>query len=167
MINDISALRVDPRLAEVVADSGAGVVLMHMQGTPQTMQVQPHYDDVIGEIKEFFTDRLHAAARAGIPEDHIVLDPGIGFGKRLEDNLTLLAQLDALLVLGRPLLVGVSRKGFIGQILDRPVGERLMGTVAASVMAILRGARIIRVHDVAAMRDAVRMLESIRSREKP
>jgi dihydropteroate synthase len=164
MINDISALRFDPRMASVVAEFGAAVVLMHMQGTPKTMQVAPYYEDVVGDVRGFFMERLKAATAAGISDDRIVLDPGIGFGKRWEDNLALLAHVDMLTALGRPVLIGVSRKGFIGQVLDRPVSHRLMGTAAACAMAILGGARIIRVHDVGAMRDLVLMLQAILGR---
>jgi dihydropteroate synthase len=166
IINDVSALRFDARMGTVVAESGAGVVLMHMQGTPQTMQVAPAYDDVVGEVRDFFQSRLEAAAECGIGRDQIILDPGIGFGKRREDNLTLLAQLEALTSLERPLLVGTSRKGFIGEVLNRPVGERLMGTAATCAVAILHGARLVRVHDVAPIRDLVLMLEAIMQRKK-
>jgi dihydropteroate synthase len=161
MINDISALRFDSRMAAVVADSGAAVVLMHMQGTPKTMQAAPYYDDVVHDVQTFFKERLQAARAAGISEERIVLDPGIGFGKRPEDNLVLLGHVETFTELGRPILVGVSRKGFIGQILDQPLDQRLMGTAAACATAILRGARLIRVHDVRPMRDLVLMLDAI------
>lgn len=161
LINDISALRCDPRMASLVAQTGAGVVLMHMQGSPKTMQRAPHYSDVVEEVRCFLADRMQVAAEAGISSDQILLDPGIGFGKNLEHTLTLVAHLDALVALGRPLVVGVSRKGFLGQVLNRPVGERLMGTAAVVAVAVMRGARVLRVHDVAAMRDVVRMVEAI------
>lgn len=165
IVNDVSALRFDARMGKVVADSGAGVVLMHMQGTPKTMQVAPRYDDVVEEIRNFFGGRLDAAAQYGIAREQIILDPGIGFGKRREDNLTLLAQLEELATLDRPLLVGTSRKGFIGEILRQPVGDRLMGTAATCAVAILHGARLLRVHDVGPIRDLVVMLEAIMSRK--
>jgi dihydropteroate synthase len=164
MINDISALRFDPRMAPVVAESGAAVVLMHMQGTPKTMQLAPHYDDVVGEVSSFLRERVRVARAAGISDDRIVIDPGFGFGKRLEHNLTLLARLDALTDVGVPILVGVSRKGFIGHILDRPMDQRLMGTAAACAAAIWQGARMIRVHDVGAMRELITMLSATMAR---
>jgi dihydropteroate synthase len=167
IINDVSALRFDVRMGTVIAESGAGVVLMHMQGTPPTMQVAPTYEDVVGEVRAFFQSRLEAAAQCGIGRDQIILDPGIGFGKRREDNLTLLAQLESLTMLDRPLLVGTSRKGFIGEVLNRPVDERLMGTAATCAVAILHGARLVRVHDVAPIRDLVLMLEAVMQRKKP
>jgi len=134
---------------------------MHMQGTPKTMQQAPSYRDVIEEVRQFFVERIGTALEAGIAAEQILLDPGIGFGKNLEHNLRLLARLDAFVALGYPVLVGVSRKAFIGQVLDRPVDERLMGTAAAAAVAILRGARVIRVHDVAPLRDVVKMIEAI------
>lgn len=164
MINDISALRFDPAMGNVVAESGAGLVLMHMQGTPKTMQRAPRYDDVVGDIREFFAERIRAAECCGINPEQIVLDPGIGFGKTCEHNLTLLARLDCFLSLGRPILVGVSRKAFIGQILDREIDERLMGTAGAVAVAMVRGARMVRVHDVGPIRDVVRMVDAIARR---
>jgi dihydropteroate synthase len=165
IINDVSALRFDGAMASVIAETGAGVVLMHMQGTPKTMQISPHYDDVVPEVRDFFVRQVQTAVQAGISEEQVILDPGIGFGKRLEDSLTLLAQLDRLLDLRCPILVGVSRKGFIGQILGRSVNERLFGTAAACAAAILKGARIIRVHDVRPMRELVGMLQAILERQ--
>ncbi len=164
LINDISALRFDPALAGVVAESGAGLVLMHMQGTPKTMQRAPRYDDVVEDVLTFFRARLAAADAAGIGREQIILDPGIGFGKTLAHNLALLNRLDRFRVLGCPVLVGVSRKAFIGELTGRPVGERLAGTAAAVAVAILRGAQIVRVHDVAPIRDVVRVVEAIVSR---
>jgi dihydropteroate synthase len=134
---------------------------MHRQGTPQTMQQAPRYADVVGDVRDFLRIRLAAAARAGVVEDHVVLDPGIGFGKNLQHNLALLSRLDELLALGRPLLVGVSRKAFIGEVLGRATAERVWGTAAAVAVAVLKGARIVRVHDVTAMRDVVRMVRAI------
>ncbi len=161
IVNDISALRFDPDMARVVATTGAGVVLMHMQGTPQTMQRTPQYDDVVSEVRAFLAARMAAAREAGIRPDQILLDPGFGFGKTVTHNLTLLARLDELAALGRPVVAGVSRKAFIGQILAREVGDRLMGTAAAVALAVERGARLVRVHDVGAIRDVVRMTEAV------
>jgi dihydropteroate synthase len=156
VINDVSALRADPRMAEVVAQTGAGIVLMHMQGIPKTMQDAPRYEDVVGEISAFFVERMAYAREQGITQSQIVLDPGIGFGKLPVHNLTLLAQLQA------PLLVGVSRKTFLGRIVDRPVDDRLWATAAAVAIAVEQGAGILRVHDVAAMKDVVQVATEIR-----
>ncbi len=161
IINDISALRFDARMAEVIAGRAAAVVLMHMKGTPKTMQASAQYDDVVREVKEFLDAQMAWAGRAGIPRDRILLDPGFGFGKNLEHNLTLLARLDTLQALKRPLVVGVSRKAFIGRVLDRPVEHRMFGTAAAVAVAVSKGARIVRVHDVTEMRDVVTMVDAI------
>jgi len=161
MINDISALRFDARMGAVVAKSGAGLVLMHMQGYPETMQHATQYADVVEEVRRFLKARVEAATEAGISPDRILLDPGIGFGKNGRHNLALLNRLDTLCTLGRPLVVGVSRKAFIGKILNRPIDERLMGTAGAVAVAIMKGARMVRVHDVAPIRDLVRMIEAI------
>jgi len=166
IVNDISALRFDPLMKAVVAETGAGLVLMHMQGTPKTMQQAPSYRDVIEEIRQFFVERIRAALEAGIGAEQILLDPGIGFGKNLAHNLSVLAHLDALVALGYPILVGVSRKAFIGQVLDRPGDERVMATAAAVAVAILRGARVVRVHDVKRMRDVVKIVNAIMSHEE-
>ncbi len=160
-VNDVSALRADPAMAELVATTGAGVVLMHMQGIPKTMQIAPAYDNVVGEIAEFFRERIRFCRERGIGEDQIVLDPGIGFGKLLIHNLTLLGQLETFVPFGRPILVGVSMKSFIGQVLGRPVEERSWGTAAAVALAVSQGARILRVHDVAAMKEVVTMAAAI------
>lgn len=161
IVNDITACRADPAMLGVVAEAGAGLVLMHMQGTPQTMQLAPRYRSVVREVRSFLRTRLQAAVRAGVTAQQIMLDPGIGFGKNLEHNLALLARLDALGTLGRPLLVGVSRKSFIGEVLGRRVNDRLMGTAAAVAAAVSRGAKAVRVHDVRAMRDVVVMIHAI------
>jgi len=161
IVNDISALRFDPKMAEVVADHRAPVVLMHMKGTPRDMQRNPYYEDVVGEVEAFLKERREAAVRAGIPEGNIILDPGIGFGKRVEDNLQLLKHLDRLVALGNPVLVGTSRKSFIGAVLDLPVEERLEGTLATLVLAVAKGAKLLRVHDVRPAVRAVRMAEAI------
>lgn len=163
IVNDISACQADPSMVNVVAETGAGLVLMHMQGTPRTMQQAPRYGAVVEDVREFLRARMQAAAAAGIAAEQILLDPGIGFGKNLEHNLTLLAGLDAFQSLGRPILVGVSRKAFIGEVLGRRTDDRLMGTAAAVAAAVLRGARVIRVHDVKAMRDVVRMVHAIQT----
>lgn len=164
LVNDVTALRGDPGMVDVVAQTGAGIVLMHMNGTPRSMQQAPHYDDVVGEISEFFEDRIRFAIAHGIVRRQIILDPGIGFGKLLEHNLALLAQLRRFVPFECPLLVGVSQKGFLGQLLDRPVLERQWGTAAAVAMAVDRGAGILRVHDVKAMKDVVQVAAAI-SRE--
>jgi dihydropteroate synthase len=166
VINDVTALTGDPAMAEVVRASGAGVILMHMQGTPATMQLNPHYDDVVADIGRFFEARLQGLAENGIAGDQTALDPGIGFGKTGEHNLQLLARLDRFQALGRPLCLGVSRKGFLGKILHRPVGERLAGSLAAACYATTRGAaQILRVHDVKETRDAVRLIAAIQEHE--
>jgi dihydropteroate synthase len=165
IINDISALRADPHMGELAARKRVPVVLMHMRGTPKIMQISPSYDDVLGEIKDFFRERMAAAADYGIAEESLILDPGIGFGKRLEDNLQLINHLDFFTDLGRPILVGVSRKSFLGAILNLPVDERLEGTIAASLLSRLKGAHIIRVHDVAPVKRALQVAERILQEE--
>jgi dihydropteroate synthase len=162
IINDISALQGDADMARVVAARRAGVVLMHMQGTPATMQLAPHYDDVVAEVRRFLEQRLHAAGLAGIAAEQVVLDPGIGFGKTTAHNLELLARLGELQVLGRPVLLGVSRKGFMGKLLCRGVEERLAGSLAAACHAVVLGAaQIVRAHDVRETGDALRVLAAI------
>ena len=156
VVNDVTALRGDPGLAAVVREFGAGVVFMHMLGKPDTMQNDPRYDDVVADLHRFFEERLQAAADLGIAAGHVALDPGIGFGKTQEHNLTLLARLEEFQKLGRPVCLGVSRKGFLGRLLGRPVGERLAGSLAVACFALARrSAQVLRVHDVAATRDAV------------
>jgi dihydropteroate synthase len=161
LVNDVTALRGDPAMAEVIARTGAGIVLMHMQGTPRTMQQVPYYEDVIGEVAAFFEERIRFATTHGIGQRQIVLDPGIGFGKLLVHNLTLLARLHRFACFGCPLLVGVSRKTFLGQLVDRPVQERQWATAAAVAMAVERGAGILRVHDVRAMKDVMQVTVAI------
>ncbi len=163
-INDVTALRGDPEMASVVAASGADCCLMHMLGEPRTMQVDPRYEDVVSEVKAFLEERLRFATDQGIAEQRIALDPGIGFGKTAEHNLELLRRLDELEALGRPIVVGTSRKTFIGRITGRPVDDRLAGTIATNVVAFMRGARIFRVHDVAPVRDALTMAAATVSR---
>jgi len=161
IINDISAGRFDPRMLPLAARSGAGLILMHMKGTPRTMQIAPHYDDVTGEVKAFLKDRLDAAESCGVSRENIILDPGIGFGKTLEHNLALINNLGSLSDLGRPLLIGVSRKSFIGKILKLEAPDRLEGTIAASIVSILRGASLLRVHDIQPVKQAVAVAEAI------
>ncbi len=161
-INDVTALRGDADMAAVVRDFGAGVILMHMQGTPATMQVAPTYADVVREVGEFLEARLQAAADLGIANSRVVLDPGIGFGKTAAHNIELLARLDELQRLGRPVCLGVSRKGFLGKLLVRPVGERLAASLAAVCFALARhAAQVFRVHDVAPTRDAVTLFAAL------
>jgi dihydropteroate synthase len=164
IVNDISALRFDPLMARTVAREHAGLVLMHMQGTPETMQVRPRYRDVVDEVRDFLKERLEAAAEAGIPAGQVIVDPGIGFGKTAEHNLALIDGLGALARLERPILVGVSRKAFLGRILDRPADDRLEGTLSAAVLAADRGAHILRVHDVGAVRRAAAVADAVRTR---
>ena len=147
IINDVSALRLDKRMAAVATRTGAFVILMHMQGSPETMQQEPAYTDVVEEIRSFLVERIRAAVEAGIAEERVFVDPGIGFGKTLDHNLTVLRDLARLADLGRPVLIGLSRKTFLGAILDVPPDERIEGTIAANTAAILNGASIIRVHD--------------------
>jgi len=157
LVNDVTALRGDPRMAEVVADGQVDVCLMHMLGEPRTMQENPRYEDVVSDVKAFLEERVGFAVAAGVAEERIVLDPGIGFGKTMEHNLELLRRLDEIVALGRPVLIGVSRKTFLGRITGRDVGERLAATIAANVMAFERGARIFRVHEVAPVLDALKV----------
>jgi len=154
-VNDVTAFRHDPDLAGLVADRGADCCLMHMLGEPRTMQDDPRYDDVVEDVRAFLEERMNAAIRAGVKEERIQLDPGIGFGKTLEHNLELLRRLDELAALGRPLVIGTSRKSFLGRLTGRDVTERVHATAATSVIAFERGATVFRVHDVAATRDAL------------
>jgi dihydropteroate synthase len=167
MVNDISGLGFDPRMAEVVAQHGALCCIMHIQGTPQTMQRNPHYEDVVRDISRYFEQRLALAERAGIPREHIWLDPGIGFGKTVEHNLDILRRLRELTMLGLPLLVGTSRKSFIGKVLgDLPPEERLEGTAATVAIAIINGANAVRVHDVKEMVRVARMTDAVLQRRE-
>ncbi|HEX8206831.1 MAG TPA: dihydropteroate synthase [Solirubrobacteraceae bacterium] len=154
-VNDVSALRFDAELAGVVADAGVDCCLMHMRGDPRTMQDDPRYDDVVSDVKAHLEERLAFAASSGIAEERVHLDPGIGFGKTLEHNLELLRRLGEIVALGRPVVVGTSRKSFLGKLTGRDVGERVPGTIATNVLALERGARIFRVHDVQPTRDAL------------
>jgi len=156
LVNDVSAFRFAPELAGLVADAGAGCCLSHMLGEPRTMQGGARYDDVVGEVRAFLEDRLAFAVAAGIPEEHVWLDPGIGFGKTVEHNLELLRRLDEIVAIGRPIVIGTSRKSFLGKLAGgRDEDERLPGTIATNVMAFERGACVFRVHDVGAVADAL------------
>lgn len=157
IVNDVRALQQPGALAAVAAHPRAGVCLMHMQGEPATMQQSPHYEDVLSDVAAFLAERLKQATDAGIAAERIVLDPGYGFGKSIEHNLTLLRQQAQLLALGRPLLVGWSRKGTLGQLTGKPVDQRMPASVGAALAAVARGARIVRVHDVAATVDALKV----------
>jgi len=162
IVNDVSAGRWDADMLPLCARERVPVVLMHMQGTPATMQRDPRYTDVVTEVRDFLGARGAAARASGVPADAIVVDPGIGFGKTVAHNCRLLRRLDLLAALGYPVLVGVSRKGFIGELAGgRASGERLHGTAAAVALAVAGGARLVRVHDVAAMRDVVRVAEAV------
>jgi dihydropteroate synthase len=153
----VTALRGDAAMAEVVVRSGAEVCLMHMRGEPRTMQDDPRYGDVVSDVKAFLEERLAFAISAGIPEERVWLDPGVGFGKTVEHNLELLRRLDEVTAIGRPVLVGLSRKRFLGALTGRPEQDRVAGGVAASVLAFQRGAHMFRVHDVAHTRDGLRV----------
>ena len=161
IINDVSALRFDRKLSGVVAEFGAGLILMHMQGTPATMQDNPVYEDVIFEIKGCLGRAIEQAASDGVHFESIIIDPGIGFGKKLVHNLTILKKLTELQALRRPIMVGPSRKSFIGQILDVPVDQRLPGTLAAVVVSVLSGASMVRVHDVKEAKEAVAIADAV------
>ena len=161
LVNDISAMRFDPAMKELIAERGVPVILMHMRGTPRDMQISPFYEDVIGEIGAFLRERIAEAVSAGIAQSSIVVDPGIGFGKRVADNLEIVRRLDAFHALGCPILLGPSRKSFIGKVLDVPSEERLEGTAAVVALSVLRGAHLIRVHDVRQMVRVARMVEAI------
>lgn len=160
MINDIAALSY-PGALEAVADSGCGLCLMHMQGEPRTMQQQPSYGDVVAEVRDFLARRVAAARAAGIADERLVLDPGFGFGKTLEHNLALLRHLPETTVDGLPVLAGMSRKTMLGALTGKPVADRLAASVTAHLLAAQRGARILRVHDVAATRDALTIWQAV------
>lgn len=166
IVNDITALA-DPALAKVVADAGAGVVLMHMQGNPRTMQTKPSYGDVVAEVYEYLARRVEAAEAAGIGRERIAIDPGIGFGKTLRHNLELLRNLGRFANLGCAVLVGTSRKGFLGTLTGRPVGERVVASVASALAALARGADVVRVHDVAATVDAIKVWAPLEGWNEP
>jgi len=168
IVNDISAMQFDPLMSEVVARFRAGLVLMHIRGTPKTMQIGPSYTDVVREVREHLEERLAAAVSAGIDRESIVIDPGIGFGKTLEHTMSQLQNLSSLASAGRPVLLGISRKGFLGQITGRDRAHRLAGTLAVNCFALAGGStQIVRVHDVAEHVDAVRLLSAIRGTTSP
>ena len=162
VINDVTALR-DPAMATTVAAAGAGVILMHMRGTPADMQRDPRYDDAPAEVAAWLGTRVAAARALGLPEARIAVDPGIGFGKRLEHNLALIARLEACAALGRPVVIGVSRKSFLGALLDLPADRRLEGGLAAAAIAVFQGAAIVRTHDVLPTVRAVRVAAALRA----
>lgn len=162
VINDISALRGDPGMADVVARSRAGLILMHMRGTPATMQEHPAYAAVVEEVGDFLQARVDAAVAAGIDRERIAVDPGLGFGKTGGQSLALMGGLAAFRAMGRPIVIGPSRKSFVGAVLERPVCEREWGTAAAVAAGVLQGAHVVRVHSVAQMKDVARMAQAIR-----
>lgn len=165
MINDISGLRFDPEMAPLIAETGVPAVLMHIKGTPRDMQEAPFYEDVLREVLDVLEESMAIARNAGVREEQIIVDPGIGFGKRLQDNLDILKHLSELKVLGRPILLGTSRKSFIGGILDLPVEDRLEGTAATVCLGIMNGAHIVRVHDVREMTRVARMTDAMVQRD--
>jgi dihydropteroate synthase len=162
VINDITALRKAPKAVALIKKYKLGCVLMHMLGNPKTMQTAPEYDDVVGEVFDFFVKRLDLCDKAGIDRKQIMIDPGIGFGKRLEDNLRLIRELESFKAIGVPIFIGLSRKSFVGKILDLPAGERINGTLAASVIAITNKALVLRTHDVKETFEAIKVAQAIR-----
>ena len=167
IINDISSLRFDPGMARVAAESGAPLILMHMLGTPRTMQINPVYESVISAIIEFLEERMRFAAGNGVERSQIIIDPGIGFGKTVAHNLHIIRNLDTFSCMDRPILLAASRKRFIGSVLGRTEGEREVGTAIANAFGIAAGAHILRVHDVAFHSEAIRMAEAVRSGYAP
>lgn len=161
MINDISGLRYDPELVKLAATSQVPLVLMHMQGSPRTMQLEPHYGSLLSEIIGFLEERIQFACEAGVPRDQIIVDPGIGFGKTVHHNLLIVKHLDSLATLGRPILLGTSRKSFIGAVLDKEVTEREPGSWATVCAGIIKGAHIVRVHEVTTCRQIADMIDAI------
>jgi len=164
IVNDVTALRADPELGDLCAERDCGLVLMHMLGTPRTMQRNPTYGDVVDEVRAFLAERIEVAVAAGVAEQRIWIDPGIGFGKTVEHNLALLRSLGELRELGRPIVIGTSRKSFLGAITGREVDRRLGGSVASNVIALATGAEIFRVHDVLAARQALDVAETVLGR---
>jgi len=162
LLNDVSALRMDPAMVEVAAEAGCPVILMHMLGEPKTMQQDPHYDDVVDDVRAFLEERMAFAVARGVDEERILLDPGIGFGKTVAHNLVLLRELSRLKELGRPLVLGASRKRFLGAILGAEPGGRLIGTVASTVIGLTNGADVVRVHDVRENFEALRVVLALR-----
>jgi dihydropteroate synthase len=164
IVNDVTALRGDPAMVDLIAVSGAGLVLMHMQGTPQTMQKAPRYHDVVEEVEAFLAERVRFALERGVTKNQIMLDPGIGFGKGLEHNLDLLAHLRSFTKLGFPLLVGPSRKAFIGHLVEQSEQDRAWGTAGVIALAVEQGVNVLRVHDVGAMKDVIKVALAISRR---
>ena len=167
IVNDVSALRFAPEIAGLVAGAGATCVLMHMRGDPQTMQDDPRYDDVVSEVKRHLEERLAFAVDEGVPEGHVWLDPGIGFGKTVDHNLALLSRLDELVAIGRPLVIGTSRKSLLGRLTGRHTDSRLPGTIATNVLALAAGAHVFRVHDVAEVADALTVARAVLAGQAP
>ena len=161
IINDITGLQKYPEMAEIISEFGAGVVVMHMQGNPESMQIDPTYKNVVEEVQEFLATSIKISKEAGIGPDQVAIDPGIGFGKTQKHNLTILQNLEKFACLEKPILLGISRKSFIGEILNRPEEERLEGSLAASVLGVSKGVSIIRTHDVKATQKAVKVAEAI------
>ena len=162
LLNDVSALRMDPAMVEVAAEAGCPVILMHMLGEPKTMQQDPHYDDVVDDVRAVLEERMAFAVARGVDEERILVDPGIGFGKTVAHNLVLLRELSRLKELGRPLVLGASRKRFLGAILGAEPGGRLVGTVASTVIGLMNGADVVRVHDVRENFEALRVVLALR-----
>ena len=162
IVNDISGLRYDPEMADVVSNAKVKVIIMHMKGTPETMQTAPYYDDVISEISTFFEERIQFVAAKGIEQGNIILDPGIGFGKRVEDNLKIIKYIDVFKKFHLPILVGTSMKGFIGKITGSTLKGRIEGTLASMAIAIWNGADIVRVHDVKKTKKVVGLVDAIK-----
>ena len=167
IVNDVSAFRFAPEIAGLVAGAGATCVLMHMRGEPQTMQDDPRYDDVVSEVKSHLEERLAFAVAEGVPEEHVWLDPGIGFGKTVDHNLELLARLGELVAIGRPLVVGTSRKSLLGRLTGRRADSRLPATIATNVLALASGAQVFRVHDVAEVADALAVARAALTGREP
>jgi dihydropteroate synthase len=161
IVNDVTALRADPEIGGLCADRDAELILMHMQGTPRTMQDAPAYEDVVDDVKAFLADRIEAAVATGVAEERIWVDPGIGFGKNLEHNLELLRRLGELCDLGRPIVIGTSRKSFLGKIDGSAAGDRTGGTIASSVLSVAAGADVLRVHDIAEVDQAMKVAAAI------
>jgi len=161
IINDISALEDSPEIGALCAKKNAGIILMHKQGTPGTMQAAPHYDDVVREVRDYLLAAAQRAKNAGIPGERIILDPGIGFGKNLRHNLALIANFDKIVALGYPTLMALSRKSYIGELTGRPPEGRLAGTIVSNFYSLLKGANLIRVHDVAEGVDTVRLFSAL------
>ena len=166
IVNDVTALRADPDLGGLCAERGCELILMHMQGNPRTMQRNPTYDDVVDEVRAFLAERIDVAVAAGVAEERIWVDPGIGFGKTVEHNLTLLRRLGELRELGRPIVIGTSRKSFLGGLTGRGVDQRVGGSVASNVLALAAGAEVFRVHEVLAARQALDVAETILGRRE-